>query len=81
MPLADPREILQRPVAGRYAVPAFDFHSLDTIPALVEVAEKERVPVILQASPGTIDFRVPNHRGDAYRGGAPGPHSHRLAPG
>lgn len=56
MALADPREILPRAAAGQYAVPAFNFHSLDMVPALVEVAEAERAPLILQASRGTIDF-------------------------
>lgn len=55
MPLVDPREILPRAAAAGYAVPALNFHSLDMVPALLEVAEAERSPLILQASKGTID--------------------------
>lgn len=56
MPLVDPREVLPQAAAAGYAVPALNFHSLDMVPALLEVAEAERSPVILQASRGTIDF-------------------------
>ncbi|WPD18606.1 class II fructose-bisphosphate aldolase [Thermaerobacter composti] len=56
MSLADARELLPRAAAEGYAVPALNFHSLDMVPALVEVAEAERSPLILQASPGTIAF-------------------------
>lgn len=54
--MVDPREVLPRAAAAGYAVPALNFHSLDMVPALLEVAEAERSPVILQASKGTIDF-------------------------
>ena len=56
MPLVDPREVLPRAAAEGYAVPALNFHSLDMVPALLEVAEAEGSPVILQASQGTIAF-------------------------
>ncbi|EKP95169.1 class II fructose-bisphosphate aldolase [Thermaerobacter subterraneus] len=56
MPLVDAREVLRRAAAEGYAVPGLNFHSLDMVPALLEVAEAERSPLILQASAGTIAF-------------------------
>ena len=56
MPLVDAREVLPRAAAEGYAVPALNFHSLDMVPALLQVAEAERSPLILQASAGTIAF-------------------------
>ncbi|ADU51942.1 ketose-bisphosphate aldolase [Thermaerobacter marianensis DSM 12885] len=56
MPLVDGREVLGRAAAEGFAIPALNFHSLDMVRALLEVAEAERSPLILQASAGTVAF-------------------------
>lgn len=55
MPLVDTRELLAAARTGGYAVPAFNVHGLDMVPALVEVAEAERAPLILQATRATVE--------------------------
>jgi ketose-bisphosphate aldolase len=54
--LVDSRELLAAATRGGYAVPAFNVHFLDMIPAVVAVAEAERSPVMLQVSRATVDF-------------------------
>jgi len=39
-----------------YAVPAFNIHNLETIQTVAEAAVELRSPVILAATPGTMDF-------------------------
>lgn len=39
-----------------YAVPAFNIHNLETIQTVVETAAEMRSPVILAATPGTMNF-------------------------
>lgn len=56
MSLVDSRELLAAATRGGYAVPAFNVHFLDMIPAVVAVAEAERSPVMLQVSRATVDF-------------------------
>jgi len=50
------KEILAPARAGGYAVGAFNVHSLEVIPAVVEVAEQEQAPIILQFTEGTLKF-------------------------
>lgn len=54
MLLVSPAVLVRRAYAEGYAVPAFNLHSLDMVTTLVAVAEEERAPVILQASPATV---------------------------
>lgn len=56
MPLATGREVLAAARAGGYAVGAFNVHTLDMIPAVVEVAAAERAPLILQFTLGSLKF-------------------------
>ncbi|ADU50843.1 ketose-bisphosphate aldolase [Thermaerobacter marianensis DSM 12885] len=53
--LVDPRELLAVAQQGGYAIPAFNVHGLDMVPPLVEVAEAERAPLILQATRSTVE--------------------------
>lgn len=46
---------------GKYAVPAFNIHNLETIQTVVEAAVELKSPVILAATPGTM-----NYAGRAY---------------
>lgn len=49
------REMLQKAQREGYAVPAFNFHNLETIQVIVEAAYELRSPVILAATPGTFE--------------------------
>ena len=50
------KEILVEARAGKYAVTAFEFWSLDSAQAIVEAAEMAGMPAILQAGPLEINF-------------------------
>lgn len=54
--LAETRELLEAARRGGYAVPAFNVHSLDMVPAVVRAAEEAGAPVILQVAPATAAF-------------------------
>lgn len=41
---------------GNYAVPAFNIHNLETVKAVLETAEDLQSPVLLAATPGTIQY-------------------------
>jgi fructose-bisphosphate aldolase, class II len=56
MPLVGSREMLYRAMEERYAIGAFNISSLDMIWPIVEAAEAERAPIILQTAPSQIDF-------------------------
>lgn len=50
------REILEPARSQGYAVGAFNVHSLEMIPSVLETAVEERSPIILQFTEGTLDF-------------------------
>lgn len=50
------KDILINARKGKYAVPAFNIHNLETIQAVVEVAAEMKSPVILAGTPSTIDY-------------------------
>lgn len=56
MPLVTSREILQRALAEHFAVGAFNANNMEQVQAIVEVAQEERAPVILQVSQGAIRY-------------------------
>jgi fructose-bisphosphate aldolase class II len=56
MPLVTSREILQKAFREGYAVGGFNAHNLETLRAVVEAAEQERAPVIVQLSRGSIEY-------------------------
>ncbi|HHY18850.1 MAG TPA: class II fructose-1,6-bisphosphate aldolase [Firmicutes bacterium] len=56
MPLVSGKEILQAAKEGGYAVGAFNVNNMEIIQAIVEAAEEEKSPVILQASQGAIKY-------------------------
>jgi len=56
MPLVSSRELLERARQGRYAVGAFNADNMEMLQAIVEVAEEERAPVIVQVSEPTIRY-------------------------
>lgn len=56
MPLVPVRELLEKAEAGGYAVGAFNCNNMEIIQAIIEAAEKEKAPVIVQASQGAIKY-------------------------
>lgn len=56
MPLVDSKGILIKALEEGYAVGAFNANNLEMVQAIVEAAEEERAPVILQASQGAIKY-------------------------
>src|SRR5699024_5541243 len=49
-------KMLQDAQEKGYAVPAFNIHNLETIHTVVEAAAKMRSPLILAATPGTMNY-------------------------
>ncbi|MDY7040731.1 MAG: ketose-bisphosphate aldolase [Chloroflexota bacterium] len=56
MPLVTSKEILRRALVERFAVGAFNANNMEQVQAIVEVAQEERSPVILQVSQGAIRY-------------------------
>ena len=56
MPLVTSREILQLALDERFAVGAFNANNMEMVQAIVEAAQEERAPVILQVSQGAIRY-------------------------
>lgn len=48
--------LLAKAQKGHYAVPAFNVNNLEFIQAIVQAAEEERSPVIIQTSEGAIEY-------------------------
>lgn len=46
--------MLQDAVKGKYAVPAFNIHNLETLKVVVEKASELKSPIIIAATPGTV---------------------------
>ena len=56
MPLVTSKELLLDAQARGYAVGAFNANNMECVKAVVEAAEEERAPVILQVSQGAIKY-------------------------
>jgi len=56
MPLVTSKELLREAQAEGYAVGAFNANNMECVKAVVEAAEEERAPVILQVSQGAIKY-------------------------
>jgi len=50
------KEMLKEAQKGKYAVGAFNANNMEIIQAIIESAEEEKAPVILQASQGAIKY-------------------------
>jgi fructose-bisphosphate aldolase class II len=50
------KEMLKKAQKERYAVGAFNANNMEIIQAIIETAEEEKAPVILQASQGAIKY-------------------------
>jgi len=56
MPLVTSKEILIDAQKNNYAVGAFNANNMEIVQAIIETAEEERSPVIVQASQGAIKY-------------------------
>lgn len=56
MSLVTSKQLLEDAKKYHYAVGAFNANNLEYVQAIIEAAEEERAPVILQASQGAIDY-------------------------
>ena len=50
MPLVTSTEMFKKAYAGGYAIGAFNVNNMEMIQAIVEAANEEKAPVILQVS-------------------------------
>jgi fructose-bisphosphate aldolase class II len=56
MPLVTSKEVLIDAQKNHYAVGAFNANNMEIVQAIIETAEEERAPVIVQASQGAIKY-------------------------
>jgi len=56
MPLASTREMLAHAMQHHYAIGAYNMHNMEELLAIVEAAEEEKAPVIVQATPDAIRY-------------------------
>lgn len=56
MALVTTKDMFDKAIANDYAVGAFNFINMETLQAIVEAAQEERSPVILQVSVGTMSY-------------------------
>lgn len=56
MPLVTSKELLEAAQAGGYAIGAFNANNMEMVQAVIETAEEEQSPVILQVSQGAIAY-------------------------
>ncbi len=61
MPLVTSKEVLEDARKRHYAVGAFNANNLEYVHAIIEAAEEERAPVILQASQGATNYAGLEH--------------------
>lgn len=54
--LVSTKQMLLDAQKNGYAVPAFNIHNLETVHAVIDVANKMRSPVILAATPSTVQY-------------------------
>ena len=56
MPLVTSKDLLARAAREGYAIGAFNANNMEMVQAIVETAEEERAPVIVQISQGAINY-------------------------
>ena len=56
MPLATTREMFAHAMENHYAIGAYNANNMEQLQAIVEAAQEERAPVIVQVSPGAIRY-------------------------
>lgn len=76
MPLVSTKELLNSAMRDSYGVPAFNAENMEMVLAIVEAAEENRSPVIIQTTPSTVryagcDLYFANVRAAAERASVP----------
>ncbi|REE87373.1 tagatose 1,6-diphosphate aldolase GatY/KbaY [Paenibacillus taihuensis] len=61
MPLISSTNMLQSAREGRYAVAAFNVHTLEMLQAVTEAAEETQSPLIIQSTVGTVKHLGPDY--------------------
>ena len=59
MPLVTSKEMFKKAYEGKYAVGAFNVNNMEIIQGIVEAAQEEKAPLILQVSPGARKYAKP----------------------
>ena len=54
--LVNSKELFQRAITGKYAIPAFNFNNLEQLQAIIGVCVETKSPVILQVSSGARKY-------------------------
>lgn len=54
--IVNTKDMFRKAQEGKYAVPAFNIHNLETFQVVVETANEMKSPVILASTPGTITY-------------------------
>ena len=54
--LVNTREMFKKAVAGGYAIPAFNFNTMEQMQAIVQAAVETKSPVIMQVSKGARNY-------------------------
>ena len=54
--LVNTREMFKRAVSGGYAIPAFNFNTMEQMQAIVQAAVETKSPVIMQVSKGARNY-------------------------
>jgi fructose-bisphosphate aldolase, class II len=54
--LVNTRDMFKKAMAGKYAVPAFNFNNMEQLQAIVSACAETKSPVILQVSKGARDY-------------------------
>lgn len=63
MALVTSKQLLDRAMKEKYAVPAFNANCLEMIPALIQAAEAERAPLIVQIGKKYLSYAEPDEIG------------------
>ena len=50
------KELVNKAMEGQYAVPAFNAENLEMIQAIIQAAEEENSPIIIQTTPPTVKY-------------------------
>ena len=66
--LVNSREMFQKAMAGKYAVPAFNFNNLEQLQAIIMACVDTKSPVILQVSSGARKYANPHLLKNMARG-------------
>ena len=56
MPLVTSKAMLEAALEGHFAVGAFNANNMEQIQGIIDAANEEKSPVILQVSQGAIDY-------------------------